>query len=100
VTLITLANGLPFPKAGVMAERQGLRVARAIAAEHSGEKAPPPFDGTGFCPIELGTQSVARVEGDWYATPEPVVTIDGPSPERADEKGEFEREHLERWFGG
>ena len=40
-----------------------------------------------------------RVEGDWYATPEPIVTIDGPSADRADEKAQFEREHLARWFG-
>jgi sulfide:quinone oxidoreductase len=99
VTLITLANGLPFPKAGVMAERQGLRAARSIAAELTGQKPPPPFDGAGFCPIELGTQSAARVNGNWYATPEPIVTIDGPSAEHAADKSEFEREHLERWFG-
>lgn len=99
VTLIPLANGLPFPKAGVMAELQGLSVARAIAAEVSGRGPAPPFDGRAFCPIELGTQSAARVDGDWYATPEPIVTIAGPSTARAAEKGEFEREHLERWFG-
>src|SRR5262245_61997505 len=100
VTLIPLASGLPLPKAGVMAELQGLRVARAIAAEISGAEPPPPFDGTGYCPIELGTRSAARVDGDWYARPEPVVTIDGPSAERADEKAEFERDHLARWFDG
>jgi len=98
-TLIPLANGLPLPKAGVMAELQGLRVARAIAAEVSGLEPPPPFDGKGFCPIELGTRAAARVEGNWYATPEPIVTIDGPSAERAHDKAEFEREHLARWFG-
>jgi sulfide:quinone oxidoreductase len=99
VTLIALPNGMPLPKAGVMAELHGLRVARAIAAELSGADPPPPFDGRGFCPIELGPQSAARVEGDWYATPEPVVTIDGPSADRIDEKNQFERERLERWFG-
>jgi sulfide:quinone oxidoreductase len=99
VTLIPLASGLPLPKAGVMAELQGLRVARAISAETSGAEPPPPFDGRGFCPVELGTRSAARVDGDWYATPEPVVTIDGPSAERANEKNQFEHEHLARWFG-
>jgi sulfide:quinone oxidoreductase len=100
VTLIPLANGMPLPKAGVMAEGQGLRVARAIAAERSGDEPPPPFDGRGFCPVELGAQAGARVEGDWYATPEPIVAIAGPSAERAAEKRTFERERLERWFGG
>ena len=79
VTLIPLSNRLPLPKAGVMAELQGLRVARAIAAEISGSETPEPFDGKGYCPIELGTRAAARVDGDWYARPEPVVTIDGPS---------------------
>jgi hypothetical protein len=82
-----------------MAEAHGLRVARAIAAEISGTAPPPPFDGRGYCPIELGAESAALVDGDWYATPEAVVTIEGPSAERAGEKAEFEREHLARWFG-
>ncbi len=99
VTLIPLANGLPFPKAGVMAELQGTRVAQAIAAELRGEEPPAPFDGSGFCPIELGPGSAALVEGHWYAEPEPVVTIAGPSAAHAAEKAAFETEHLERWFG-
>jgi hypothetical protein len=82
-----------------MAELQGLRVARAIAAEISASEPPDPFDGKGYCPIELGTGAAARVDGDWYATPEPIVTIDGPSAERAAEKADFEREHLAHWFG-
>lgn len=99
VNLIPLANGLPLPKAGVMAELQRTRVARAIAAELRGEEPPAPFDGSGFCPIELGQGSAAIVEGDWYAEPEPVVKIAGPSTAHAAEKAVFETEHLERWFG-
>ena len=99
VNLIPLANGLPLPKAGVMAELQGLRVARAIAAELRGGDQPAPFNGTGFCPIEIGQGSAALVEGDWYAEPEPVVTIAGPSAQHAAEKQAFETERLERWFG-
>jgi sulfide:quinone oxidoreductase len=99
VTLIPLANGLPFPKAGVMAELQGTRVARAIAADLRGEEPPAPFDGSGYCPIELGPGSGAVVEGHWYAEPEPVVTVTGPSEALAAEKAALESEHLERWFG-
>ncbi|HEX6131960.1 MAG TPA: FAD/NAD(P)-binding oxidoreductase, partial [Actinomycetota bacterium] len=99
VTLIPLPNGLPFPKAGLMAERQGIRAGRAIAAEVRGEAPPPPFDGTGSCPIELGGGEAALVEGDWYAAPEPVVSIAGPTQDPT-AKLDFERERLARWFGG
>lgn len=99
VNLIPLSNGLPLPKAGVMAELQGLRVARAIAAGLRGEEAPAPFDGAGFCPVEIGSGSAALVEGNWYAEPEPVVTIAGPSARYAAEKAAFETDHLQRWFG-
>jgi sulfide:quinone oxidoreductase len=99
VTLIPLSNRLPLPKAGVMAERQGTRVAQAIAADLRGEEPPAPFDGSGFCPIELGQGSAALVEGHWYAEPEPAVKIVGPSPAHAAEKAAFETERLERWFG-
>jgi sulfide:quinone oxidoreductase len=99
VTLIPLANGLPLPKAGFMAEAQGTRVARAIAAQVRGEEPPAPFDGSGFCPIELGLRSGALVEGRWYAEPEPIVTITGPSAELAAGKPVFETERLGHWFG-
>lgn len=99
VTLIPLANGLPLPKAGVMAEYQGLRVARAIAAGLRGEEPPAPFDGRGFCPVEVGEGTGALVEGDWYAEPEPVVSIEGPSAAQAAEKRAFETDRLQRWFG-
>jgi len=98
--LIPLPNGMPLPKAGVMAERQGLRVARSIAARLLGEDDPSLFNGTGFCPVELGANEAAFVEGDWYAEPEPVIRIKGPSAGLAAEKRAFERDHLERWFGG
>ena len=100
VNLIPLANGLPLPKAGVMAELQGLRVAAGIAARLRGEAEPPPFDGRGFCPVEVGADAVAFVRGEWYAEPEPVVRVDGPSEAYAAEKRAFETERLQRWFGG
>lgn len=99
VNLIPLANGLPLPKAGVMAELQGLRVARAIAAELGVGEPPKPFDGTGYCPVEVGPNAGAMVRGDWYAEPDPLVKIDGPSTAYATEKRAFEATRLEAWFG-
>jgi sulfide:quinone oxidoreductase len=99
VNLIPLANGLPLPKAGVMAESRGRRVARAIAAELGVGEPPLPFDGTGYCPVEVGPKAGAMVRGSWYAEPDPMVEIDGPSAAYAAEKGAFEKTRLDAWFG-
>jgi sulfide:quinone oxidoreductase len=98
VTQIKLANGLPLPKAGVIAEIEGSRVAAAIAAEARGEGAPAPFDGRGHCFIEMGRSSATLIEGEFYAEPEPAVRIREPSAANAEEKRRFETERLARWF--
>jgi sulfide:quinone oxidoreductase len=99
VTQVTLANGLPLPKAGVISELEGMRVAAAIVADVEGGDEPPPFDGSGYCFIEMGTDAAALVDGDWYAAPEPLVRIAEPDAAHAAEKRSFESERLERWFG-
>jgi sulfide:quinone oxidoreductase len=99
-TLIRLANGLPLPKAGAIAETQGTRVAAAIATELRGEPPPDPFDGRGFCFLETGLGESALIEGDFYAEPEPAVRTSDVSTAHHEEKVAFERERLARWFGG
>lgn len=99
VTGIRLANGLPLPKAGVMAELEGRRVAAAIAARVLGEPPPEGFDGRGFCFMETSKSTAALIQGDFYATPEPQVELAASSPETARRKHEFEAERLARWFG-
>ena len=98
VTLIPLANGLPLPKAGAIAELEGVRVAAAIAAEVRAGAPPPPFDGHGVCFIEMGKSQAALVDGAFFAEPEPQVVIDQPSSLHAEEKRRFETERLARWF--
>jgi sulfide:quinone oxidoreductase len=98
VTQIELANGLPLPKAGIIAELEGTRVAAAIAADVRGEGAPAPFDGRGHCFIEMGRASATLIEGEFYAEPEPSVRIREPSAANAEEKRRFETERLARWF--
>ena len=100
VTQIKLANDLPLPKAGMIAEAEGRRVARAVAATLRDEAPAPPFDGRGFCFIETGGSQAALVRGEFFAAPEPQVSVVGPSRENAAEKRRFEAERLERWFGG
>ncbi len=99
VTQITLANGLGLPKAGVMAELEGQRVAAAIAADVRGEPSPPSFDGRGYCFLEMGRNKATLVHGEFFATPEPRVSVIEPSVEHAVAKRRFEAERLERWFG-
>ena len=99
VTAIRLANGLPLPKAGVMAELEGQRVAAAIAADVRGEAPPPGFDGKGFCFLEVGKAAAALIQGDFFAAPEPRITLGETSAEHAAEKHRFESERLGRWFG-
>lgn len=100
VTKITLANGLPLPKAGLMAELEGERVAAAIAAELRGEEPPSPFDGRAYCFMEMGKTRATLIQGDFFATPEPRVRLGDVSSENADDKHRFEAERLARWFGG
>ncbi len=99
VTMIKLANGLALPKAGLMAELQGQVVAAAIAADVLGEDPPAPFDGQGFCFMEMGKTSATLIEGDFFAEPEPRVRLGDVSSTHAEEKHRFEAERLERWFG-
>ncbi len=99
VTRIELANGLPLPKAGLFAELQGRRVAAAIAADRLGRAMPGSFDGRGFCFIEMGRSTATRVEGDFFAQPEPEIALGSVSAEHAEAKRRFESERLSRWFG-
>ncbi len=99
VTKIPLANGSALPKAGVMAELQGERVAAAIAADVRGEPAPSAFDGRGYCFMELGKTTATLIEGDFFAVPAPSVALKEVSQRYAEDKHRFEAERLGRWFG-
>ncbi len=100
VTQIKLANGLPLPKAGVMAELEGKRVAAAIVADLRGGPPAAGFDGRGYCFLEMGKREATLIEGDFYASPEPRVTLGDVSADHARAKHRFEAERLELWFGG
>jgi sulfide:quinone oxidoreductase len=95
VTTITLANGRPLPKAGVFAHGEARVVAREIAASFGGVPAAT-FDGRGFCWVELGAGRAAFAEGEFYATPVPVVRLRAPGKGWHLGKVLFERS----WIGG
>lgn len=99
VTGIKLSSGLPLPKAGVIADLEGTRVAAAIAAELTGGAEPDPFGGAASCYVEMGTEIAARLDVSFFAEPAPEISFVEPSAERAAEKRQFESERLTRWFG-
>lgn len=98
VTEIPLANGLPLPKAGVMAESQAKVAVAAIVAEIAGRAAPPGFDGWGYCFIETGGGMASMVQGNFLAAPGPQVEIMTPSTSAYEQKVEFESSRLASWF--
>lgn len=97
VTLLTLPNGKPLPKAAVFAEGEAEVVARGVA-RHFDRPAPEPwFTGHGSCYIEVGDHKAAKGEGDFLEDSGPVVTLHEPSAGFHDEKRAQETEWLRRW---
>jgi sulfide:quinone oxidoreductase len=99
-TEITLAHGLPLPKAGVFAEAQGIVVAERIAAAARGERTDARFTGEGYCYLEIGEGKAIRVAGNFLAAPAPAVEVEEPSTQAFDSKRAFESDRLREWFGG
>ena len=97
-TAIPLANGLPLPKAGLFAEKEGLTVAARIAAELRGEVPTATFDGRGACYIEMGNGEASAVSGDFFDDP-PSVALSMPDAQQRAAKERFEMDRLAHWFG-
>lgn len=95
-THIPTATGA-LPKAGVFAAGEGVVAARNIAADLTGSE-PAAFDGHGMCFLELPGKRVAFVEGDFYAEPEPDVTLIDADEEQFERKVAYESERLDAWF--
>jgi len=98
VTEIPMANGMPLPKAGVFAEAQGRVAARHILHALGLGPDPEPFDGVGYCFIEVGGGRATKVGGRFLASPAPAVEIAQPDERALVEKQAFERERLEAWL--
>ncbi len=97
-TAITLAHGLPLPKAGLFAEAEGHAVAERIAAEFAGREPTATFDGTGTCFAETGGGRAVQIDARFYADP-PAADVQGPSEGAMAGKAAFEADRLAAWFG-
>jgi sulfide:quinone oxidoreductase len=89
----------PVPRAGVIAESEASTVADVLIHRIRGGDEPPPFPGKIVCYIEMGADSVGRVNADFLSGPAPVSVFTPPSLEGANEKREFAATRRQRWFG-
>jgi sulfide:quinone oxidoreductase len=87
------------PKAGVFAEGQAGVVAAEIAARLRGDSTDAAYDGHGICYLEFGQGQIATVDVMFSPGQAPIGTMHGPSTELAQDKDEFGRSRIERWFG-
>lgn len=92
-TVLKLASGKPLPKAGVLAEGEGVVVADRIAG------ADARFDGRGTCFIELGDGTAIEGNGEFFAAPTPVMRAGAPTRDALAAKVAWERARLDAWFG-
>ncbi|MBI4337705.1 MAG: NAD(P)/FAD-dependent oxidoreductase [Chloroflexi bacterium] len=98
VTTIPLTVGMPLPKAGVFAHRQGEAVAQTIAAQITGKGGPGAFDGHGECFVEVGGGKAGFGRGNFYGEPKPAVKLYNPGRHWHAAKLLFEKDWLRRWF--
>ena len=98
VTSVPLSMGLPLPKAGVFAHHQAEAVAKTIAHKITGRGEADVFDGSGDCFVEVGGGKAGFGSGNFYAEPNPNITLHQPSWRWHAGKVIFEKSWLWRWF--
>jgi sulfide:quinone oxidoreductase len=77
---------LVLPKAGVMAEAQGIVVAERISSLIRGKTPAAVFDGAGVCYLEAGNNEAIKGEGRFFNEPHPVMTYNQPDSKGFQEK--------------
>ena len=98
VATVKLPNGKALPKAGVFAHAEAKVVAQQIADEVHGKSSDASFDGKGYCWIELGDDRAGFAGGNFYAEPDPQLTMRRPGHPLHWSKVAFEKWWLRRWL--
>jgi sulfide:quinone oxidoreductase len=88
----------PVPRAGVIAEGEAGTVADVLVARLKGGDAAP-YRGEAICYIEMGDDTVGRVDVSFLAGGGPTSRFSPPSRELAEEKVQFGATRRQRWFG-
>jgi sulfide:quinone oxidoreductase len=89
----------PVPRAGVVAEGEASTVADVLIHRLGGGPAPAPFAGEIMCYVEMGDQTIGRVNVNFLSGPAPVAAYSPPSPAGAEAKRQFAATRRARWFG-
>jgi sulfide:quinone oxidoreductase len=87
------------PKAGVFAEGQAEVVADRIGATIRKEATSAQYGGKGMCWLDFGGDQVAKVEVTFLKGQKPTGELEGPSPDFVQDKVQFGRSRIARWFG-
>jgi sulfide:quinone oxidoreductase len=96
--VIPLGDGKTLPKTAAFAHGQAEVVARNIAAEIAGREPIWAFGGQSGCFMSTETGKAAYIVGNFFAQPEPQVSMRGPNRRWHWAKLGFERVWLWRWF--
>jgi sulfide:quinone oxidoreductase len=89
----------PVPRAGVIAEGEASTVADVLIARITGGRPPAPYPGEMTCYIEMGEDTVGRVDANFLSGPSPTALFTPPSLEGAEDKRRFAAFRRDRWFG-
>ena len=89
----------PVPRAGVIAEGEASTVADVLINRIKGGPPPAPFPGEIMCYIEMGDDTIGRVNVNFLSGPAPTALFTPPSLEGAEEKRRFAASRRQRWFG-
>jgi sulfide:quinone oxidoreductase len=90
----------PVPRAGAIAEGEASTVADVLVARlRNGAPAAAPYAGAAVCYIEMGGETIGKVDVNFLSGPAPTALFTPPSLALADEKRQFGATRRQRWFG-
>ena len=89
----------PVPRAGVIAEGEASTVADVLRHRIGGGPPPEPFAGEIVCYVEMGDDTIGKVDVNFLGGPNATSVFTPPSLEGAADKRRFEADRRQRWFG-
>jgi sulfide:quinone oxidoreductase len=89
----------PVPRAGSIAEGEASTVADVLLARLKQGEPAPPYEGKVTCYIEMGDDTIGRVDVNFLGGPSVTSRFTPPTREMAAEKQQFGATRRARWFG-